>query len=279
MRGYNVNCSILLSDLPLLHRPSAARAAGFSAVEFWWPFDVAVPADRDVDAFVAAIRDAGVSLVGLNFYAGDMAAGDRGLMSQHARRSEFRDSVDVALDIGRRLGCTLFNALYGNRIADSSTALQDDTALENLKFAAQSAAADGATVLIEAISGAPAYPLRTPQDVAKVVAAAEESNVAMLADLYHFAVNGVDVGWAIGAYRSLIGHVQIADAPGRGAPGSGSLNVDGYLKQLADGGYRGWIGLEYQARSDDPFAWLPRPSRAADHADESAARRGSTDGS
>ncbi|WP_420891194.1 hydroxypyruvate isomerase family protein [Mycobacterium paragordonae] len=273
MAGYDLNCSILLGDLPLLHRPSAARAAGFSAVEFWWPFDVAVPPGRDVDAFVGAIRDAGVCLVGLNFYAGDMAAGDRGLMSQPARSSEFRDSVQVALDIGRRLGCTLFNALYGNRVTHASTTVQDDTALENLKFAARSAAADGATVLIEAISGAPAYPLRTPQDVAKVVAAAEESNLAMLADLYHFAVNGVDVGWAIDAYRTLIGHVQIADAPGRGAPGSGSLNLGGYLKQLYDGGYAGWIGLEYQERGDDPFAWLPRQSRGADHADESVAPR------
>ena len=76
-----VNCSILLTDLPLLMRAQAARDAGFGAVEFWWPFDVAVPQDRDVDAFVAAIEDAGVQLSGLNFFAGNMPAGDRGILT------------------------------------------------------------------------------------------------------------------------------------------------------------------------------------------------------
>jgi hydroxypyruvate isomerase len=69
---YAVNCSILLTDLPLLERPAAAKKAGFDAVEFWWPFPDPVPPDREVDAFVDAIGDAGVQLIGLNFAAGDM---------------------------------------------------------------------------------------------------------------------------------------------------------------------------------------------------------------
>jgi hypothetical protein len=82
---YEVNCSILFTELPLLERPAAAKQAGFDAVEFWWPFPVAVPSDADVDAFVRAVRDAGVQLVGLNFFAGDMPGGDRGLVSWPAR--------------------------------------------------------------------------------------------------------------------------------------------------------------------------------------------------
>ena len=78
---FEVNCSILFTELPLLERPAAAKEAGFDAVEFWWPFPVAVPANADVDAFVGAIRDAGVQLVGLNFSAGDMTAGVRVLSS------------------------------------------------------------------------------------------------------------------------------------------------------------------------------------------------------
>ena len=75
---HTVNCSLLFTELPLLERPAAARRAGFSAVEFWWPFVEAAPPDRQVDAFVSAVSDAGVQLTGLNFFAGDMAGGDRG---------------------------------------------------------------------------------------------------------------------------------------------------------------------------------------------------------
>ena len=88
--SYTVNASILLTDLPVNERPAAAKAAGFDAVEFWWPFSSAVPAQQDVDGFVAAIRDAGVQLTGLNFFAGDMAGGDRGLVSWVGREGEFR---------------------------------------------------------------------------------------------------------------------------------------------------------------------------------------------
>ena len=102
---YEVNCSILFTELPLLQRPAAAKAAGFDAVEFWWPFAVAVPSDAEVDQFVSAVQDAGVALVGLNFFAGDMPGGDRGLVSWPARSGEFRDNIDITVGIGDRLGC------------------------------------------------------------------------------------------------------------------------------------------------------------------------------
>ena len=108
---YLVNCSILFTELPLLERPAAVKAAGFDAVEFWWPFDTSVPADRDVDAFVRAVEDAGVQLSGLNFNAGNMPGGDRGLVSWPARSQEFADNLDVVAGIGERTGCRTFNAL------------------------------------------------------------------------------------------------------------------------------------------------------------------------
>jgi len=98
---FDVNLSILFTELPLLERPAAAKQAGFDAVEFWWPWPVAVPSDADVDRFVAAVTDAGVQLVGLNFFAGDMAGGDRGLVSWPSRSGEFRDNVDVTVGIGQ----------------------------------------------------------------------------------------------------------------------------------------------------------------------------------
>src|SRR5580658_10983146 len=92
---FDVNCSILFTELPLLKRPAAARSAGFDAVEFWWPFAEPVPADHEVDRFVEALGDAGVRLVLLNFVAGDIAAGERGLLSLPAGSATFRDNIDV----------------------------------------------------------------------------------------------------------------------------------------------------------------------------------------
>jgi len=122
MTSWTVNCSILLADRPLLARPQAARDAGFDAVEFWWPFPTATPSDREVDEFVAAVRDAGVTLSGLNFAAGDMPAGERGLLSDPKRAEQFRDSVAIAVEIGAHLGTAGFNALYGLRL-DAGTLL------------------------------------------------------------------------------------------------------------------------------------------------------------
>jgi hydroxypyruvate isomerase len=263
---YEVNCSILFTELPLLERPAAAKQAGFDAVEFWWPFPVAVPSDSDVDAFVRAVRDAGVRLVGLNFSAGDMPGGDRGLVSWPARSSEFRDNVDVTVGIGEQLGCRAFNALYGNRVDDARPEEQDALAVENLALAGRAASRAGGTVLVEPVSGAPRYPLLTAADAVGVIdRVAEETGVTdlgFLCDLYHLAVNGEDLDRVIATYGSRVAHVQIADAPGRHEPGTGELDLDRYLGRLADVGYDGWVGLEYvpSTASADSFGWLRSPA-------------------
>lgn len=262
---YEVNCSILFTELPLLERPAAVKAAGFDAVELWWPFAEAVPADKDVDAFVAAVQDAGVQLVGLNFFAGDMPAGDRGLVSWPARSAEFRDNIDVTVGIGERLGCGAFNALYGNRVDGIAPEAQDELGAENLALAARAAARIGGTVLVEPVSGAERYPLLTAADALAVIDRAGEPNVGLLADLYHLAVNGDDVDAVIAQHAARVAHVQIADAPGRNEPGTGALPLDRQLAALEAAGYAGWVGLEYKpaTTSADSFEWLPRERRAA----------------
>ena len=267
--AYEVNCSILFTELQLLERPAAAKEAGFDAVEFWWPFAVAVPTAGEVEAFVRAVGDAGVRLVGLNFFAGDMPGGDRGLVSWPARSGEFRDNVEVTIGIGERLGCRAFNALYGNRVEGADPPAQDDLAVENLAFAGRAAARIGGTVLVEPVSGAPRYPLRTAADAVGVVdrVAGETGvgNLGLLCDLYHLAVNGDDLDRVITTYGDRVAHVQIADAPGRHEPGTGTLDLDRHLGALTAAGYRGWVGLEYvpSRTSADSFAWLPRERRGA----------------
>ena len=266
---YAVNLSMLFTELPLLARPAAAKAAGFDAVEFWWPFTTAVPADADVDAFVGAVTDAGVALIGLNFFAGDMPGGDRGLVSWPARTGEFVDNVDVTVGIGQRLGCRAFNALYGNRTDESTPQAQDEVAAENLAAAAAAAARVDGVVLVEPVSGAPRYPLRTAADVIAVIdrvqAASGVSNVRFLCDLYHLDANGDDVAAAVQAYADRVGHVQIADSPGRGEPGTGRLDIAGHLAALAAHGYDGYVALEYKPVGDtvDGLAWLPVADRGS----------------
>lgn len=265
---YLANCSMLFTELPLLERPAAAQAAGFDTVEFWWPWPhQPVPADREVDAFVTAVADAGVQLAGLNFFAGDLAGPDCGALSVPGRVAEFRDNIDVVAGIGERLGVRGFNALYGNRVDGVSPDAQDELAAESIGAAAKAVASFGGTVLIEPVSGPKPYPLRTAADAVAVVGrarAAGAANVGFLCDLYHLASNGDDIDAAIDAYADLVAHVQIADAPGRGEPGSGQLDLDRYLAALAGRGYRGWVSLEYKptGTTEASLAWLPRERRS-----------------
>ncbi|MEO8906614.1 MAG: TIM barrel protein [Microbacteriaceae bacterium] len=257
---YTVNCSILLTELPLLERPAAARAAGFDAVEFWWPFASSVPSDADITAFTGAIRDSGVQLTGLNFNAGDMPGGDRGLVSWPARSNEFRDNIAVVAGIGSELGCRAFNALYGNRLDEASAEEQDAIGAENLAAAAAGVAGINGIVLLEPVSGTEAYPLKTAADalavIDRVTTQSGATNVKLLADFYHLAVNGDDVAAVIESHAADFGHIQIADDPGRGAPGTGNLPLSQWLERSTELGYEGYIGLEYKAPKENAFDWV-----------------------
>ncbi|GAA2870200.1 TIM barrel protein [Streptosporangium fragile] len=256
---FDVNLSILFTELPLLERPAAAAKAGFDAVELWWPFDGPSPPDRDLEDLRRAIEDAGVRLVGLNFDAGDMAAGERGLLSRPDGSARFQANVDVAVGLAGSLGCRVLNALYGNRVPGLSPEAQRDLALANLSRAATAAAGVGATVVVEALNSyeSPDYPITSSAAAFEVIDRVDAANVAFLADLYHLHRMGEDVLALIDAGASRFGHVQIADDPGRGAPGTGSMPYDQIFDRLAASGYRGHVGLEYRPSgpSADSFGW------------------------
>jgi hydroxypyruvate isomerase len=251
---YDVNLSILFTELPMLERPAAAAAAGFDAVEMWWPFDGPVPADTELDALSQAITDAGVLLVGLNFDAGHMPSGDRGLLSSRATSQRFRDNVDVTVGLAERLGCRVLNALYGNTSDDSDPEL----ALENLALAVKSAQRIGATVVVEALNSVEnsRYPITSSARAFEVID--QVPGTAFLADFYHLARMGEDIPALIRDHSDRFGHVQIADVPGRGQPGTGELDYPSLLRQLADSPYSGPVGLEYKpvGPSEDSFGWL-----------------------
>jgi hydroxypyruvate isomerase len=265
---FTVNISMLFTELPLLERPAAAAAAGFDAVELWWPWArTPTPGQSELDALGEALRDAGTQLTGLNYYAGRLPGPDRGALSLPGAESEkFRANVEVAAGFAQSLGCTALNALYGNRLDGVDPAEQDALALENLSLAARAAHRIGAVLLIEALNQpeSPRYPLVSAPAAVEVVdrvnAATGLDNARFLMDLYHLSMNGEDLPEVIDRYAAVTGHVQIADNPGRGAPGTGRLDFAGLLGRLREAGYRGRVGLEYKpgdAPSDESFGWLP----------------------
>ena len=258
--SYALNCSTLLTERPLLDRPQAAKEQGFSSVEYWWPFDGnPTPSEEEVNTFIDTLEKAGVRLTGLNFWAGDMSRGDRGMVSVKGRCADFAKNAEIVAEIGRRTGCRDFNALYGLRQDGQSPQAQDDVAVQNLIVAAQAVQSIGGTVLLEPVSGAGGYPLKVADDALKVidkVRASGARNIAFLADFFHLAVNGDDVSALIEKHAGQFGHIQIADAPGRGAPGTGDLPLEQWINRTYELGYRGGVGLEYKQEEETAFDWL-----------------------
>jgi hydroxypyruvate isomerase len=259
---YSVNVSILFTEVPFLERFGRARDAGFTAVELWWP------RGEDLDATRAAIEDAGLDVVLLNFDAGDMPAGDRGLISDPARREAFRDNVPVALELARAVGCTKLNALAGHVLPGHDRDEQLELARDNVRFAADAAAGQGAEVLIEAVNtieNGPYLLARTEQAAAFVRSVARD-NVRLQYDAYHMQRMEGNLTATIERHLDAIAHVQIADSPGRGAPGTGEIDFGYVLGRLGELGYDGYVGLEYKAEGGDTEAsleWLPRELRGS----------------
>lgn len=244
------NLSLLFTELAPLDRPAAAKAAGFQEVECWWPFATSGrPASASIDAFVRSIEDAGVTLTAMNLFAGDMPAGERGVLSYPERLEEFHDSVGTAMSIAKRLGTRLFNAPYGHRREGLDSDMQDEIATQSIAFAARAASQIGGTILMEPVSGMPLYPIKSSADAIRVLDRVRETtgveNIGFLIDQFHISMSGGDVLADISAYADRIAHVQLADTPGRGEPGSGDADFGGVIDALLRRGYPGAFALEY----------------------------------
>jgi len=247
---FEPNLSILFTELPLLERPAAAAAADFEAAELWWPFDEAEPATERIEALVDAFESAGLTLACLNFHAGDMGAGDRGLLAVHGADAAFHANIEVAVDIAARLGCRVLNALYGRRQPGSDAELSDEQAVRNLARAVAAAERIGARVVVEAINpvDVPGFGLPSVADAAAFLDRARDDTGAeawLSFDAYHAAMAGEDLDELVDRFGDRIGHVQLADVPGRHEPGTGRLDLASLLGRLESMGYAGWVGLEY----------------------------------
>lgn len=259
---FAANLSLMFTERPMLERPAAARAAGFETVEAWWPFAEPVVDDAEARRFIDALDEAGVRLIGLNFFAGDMPGGERGVACRPGRQSELAANTEQLIMIAEATGCRSFNLLYGQLDDRWSEQEQHDTALRAVRSAAERVLAVDGTVLLEPLASPlnGNYPLTTGDQVVELLEGplADLPNVGLLFDLFHLRANGIDLVPAASAWARWIKHVQIADFPGRGEPGSGDSPIRETLAALDEVGYDGSIACEYKptTTTEQTLGWL-----------------------
>jgi hydroxypyruvate isomerase len=263
---YAVNCSTLLLDFPLEARPAAAAAAGFGWIELWWPFDRAVPSSAELDAFQRRVEDAGVRVACISLANRDHSPTSTSDLTLDRDISMLSDNAACAAELGARLGCHILNRRWPLRIEGVNPEAQDDRAVEAFGVLAGVVSERNALLVLEPVSDVSRYPIQRTVDalgmLERVRAESGAGNVAMMADLYQLAYGGANVDADIATHGHQFGYVQVADWPGRGQPGSGTLPLGRWLTALEKGGYRGAVGLEYYSGQDaDPFAWVPRERR------------------
>ncbi|HUJ35887.1 MAG TPA: TIM barrel protein [Solirubrobacteraceae bacterium] len=252
---FSANLSFLFKDAAFGDRFRRAADAGFRGVEFIWP------GVDDLDAVVDAVCDTGLEVALFNFDAGDTAAGDRGLAGVPDRRAQFREDVPVALELAVRIGCPRLNALVGVHQPGLEIEAQLEVARDNVAWAAEQARAQGADIMIEAVNSCENRPclLDTTAKAVSFLDAVGVDNVKLQYDVYHMQRMEGNLAETISRLLPRIGHVQIADPPGRGEPGTGEVNHGFVLGLLERSGYGGWVGCEYSpstATTEESFGWM-----------------------
>jgi hydroxypyruvate isomerase len=257
--AWSLHISWLFGELPYLERVGAARRAGFRCIETAWP------GRAEREGLPRAVAEHGVAVALLNCSAGDAASGERGFVNDPSRREEAERAFLAAAELAEQIGASNLNLLVGRSLPGVGLARQRDSVIGALRECAAEAAARGLRVLIEPLNDTenPGYLAATPQDAVALIEASAADGLGLLLDVYHLGCAGIEPLAAIDRFAPLIGHVQVSDWPGRGAPGSGSLDVWGILERLDANGYRGAVGLEYEPRgtTEASFAFL-RDERA-----------------
>jgi hydroxypyruvate isomerase len=253
MWGFAANLTFLWTELPFLERFDAAAAAGFSRVEYMFPYEHPAAEVR------ARLDAAGLEQVLFNLPAGDWAAGDRGLAAHPDRVEAFRAGVEQALAYAEALDVEQLNCLVGLRLDDVDPAVQWGAMIDNVRYAARRAQAAGRRILLEPVNtfDVPGFLLPTTDDALRLIAEVSEPNVGLQFDAYHVQRMEGDPATRLAPLLDQVGHVQIADNPGRHQPGTGDIDFAA-LFALLDEDYEGAVGLEYIPTPDtaSSLGWL-----------------------
>lgn len=249
------NLSMLFTEHDFLDRFEAAAKAGFKGVEYLFPYAF------EADLLAGKLQENGLSQVLFNLPAGDWDAGDRGIACDPARRDEFREGVDKAITYAGVLGNSQVNCLAGipPEGIDSTTA--EETFVENLKYAAEKLKAANIRLVIEAINtiDIPGFFLNTTAQALDIRNKVGSDNLFLQYDIYHMQIMEGDLARTMENHIGDIGHIQLADNPGRHEPGTGEINYHFLFEHLNHIGYKGWIGCEYKPATTTTagLSWLP----------------------
>lgn len=249
MPRFAANLSWLFTELPFLDRFAAAAEAGFEAVEFLFPYE------HPPEALARCVEANGLEVVLFNLWPGDWAAGERGFGALPGQEEAFRETLGRALPYLEALRCPRIHALAGVPPAGSDSEICCETFVANLRLAAEHFAPLGVTLLIEPINpqDVPGYFLTRQDQAVAILDAVGTKNTALQMDLYHCQkVEGDPAVW-IERNVARIGHVQVANPPGRHEPNQGEIDYPPLFDLLDRLGYSGWIGCEYKPKHD---TWL-----------------------
>jgi hydroxypyruvate isomerase len=245
MPRFAANLTMLFNEVDFLDRFAAAARAGFTGVEYLFPYDY------DKEALAERLSANGLTQVLHNLPAGDWAAGERGIACLPDRVGEFQDGVGTAIEYATVLGCPQVNCLAGIGRDGIDPDKLRQTFVDNLRFAARELQSAGIRLLTEPINtrDIPGFFLCHTVQALAIIDDVGVPNLDLQYDIYHMQIMEGDLAPTIERNLGRIGHIQIADNPGRHEPGSGEINY-GFVFQFLDRiGYGGWIGCEYKPRT------------------------------
>lgn len=254
MPRFSANLSFLFQELPFADRLPAAAKGGFSAVEYMAPYLY------EARELAAALADNGLVQALFNLPAGNWEAGERGLACLPGREAEFRDGVTTAIRYAHALGCERVNCLAGRRPDSVRPAEARATMVANLRYAAAACKREGIRLVTEPINhfDIPGYFVNRTAEALSIMDEVGSDNLFLQYDVYHAQRMEGELGATLSAQIARIGHIQIADNPGRHEPGSGEINYAWLLRHIDALGYEGWVGCEYKPRAGtvDGLGWM-----------------------
>lgn len=253
MPKFAANLTMLFNELPFMQRFEAAAKAGFKAVEYLFPYAY------DKKELAAALRINGLEQVLHNLPAGNWDGGERGIACHTDRVGEFREGVARAIDYATALGCPQVNCLLGKLPEGQTAADARKVVVDNLRFAAKELQGAGIRLLIEPINSfdIPGFYLTRSDQALSLIDEVGSSNLLLQYDIYHAQRMEGELGNTLTKNITRIGHIQLADNPGRGEPGTGEINYPWLFNHIDSLGYAGWIGCEYKPRGTtvDGLGW------------------------
>lgn len=253
MPKFNANLGFLFGELPFDQRVAAAAKAGFKAVEF------APPYKGEKAMLVDQIARAGVEQVLINAPQQIGKVGGRGLACLPGEQTAFQECIGMALDYAMAFGTRKVHVQSGLTPANTDHDLLVRTYAENARWAADKMGEHGITVCLEPINDkvdAPGYFMHDPHLAWKIVLEAAHPHLKLQFDFYHWQIMAGNLAADFKAALPWVGHVQVADTPGRGEPGTGEINYPFIFDWIDACGYDDWVGAEYKPRSGNTVEGL-----------------------